>query len=154
MQVPSLYRSNKPTATKRDFGLAFGFLAAGLAVMCVTLRTQADADPQKEDPKITQAKQDIEAVNIALETFAVDMGRYPTMAEGLGGLSTAPAGAKDWRGPYVGRPVGNDPWGHRYMYVIPGKHNKNGFDAYSSGPDGKAGTKDDLGNWKDKKVEK
>ena len=31
--------------------------------------------------------------------------------------------------------------------TFPGKHNPNGFDLFSVGPDGKAGTDDDIGNW-------
>ena len=40
-----------------------------------------------------------------------------------------------------------DAWGNEYQYRNPGRHNPNGYDIYSSGPDGKEGTEDDIGNW-------
>jgi len=79
------------------------------------------------------------------------VGDYPSTAEGLQALVTAPAGKADrWRGPYV---VGDktkiftDPWGTPYQYRYPGIHNKNKPDVWSKGPDGRNGTADDIGNW-------
>lgn len=40
-----------------------------------------------------------------------------------------------------------DPWGNEYQLVVPGTHNPNGYDVFSIGPDGAAGTADDVGNW-------
>lgn len=40
-----------------------------------------------------------------------------------------------------------DPWGHDYVYVCPGRHHKDSYDLYSSGPDGQPGTADDITNW-------
>ena len=40
-----------------------------------------------------------------------------------------------------------DPWDNPYIYYYPGKHNANGYDLLSVGPDGKEGTDDDIGNW-------
>ena len=40
-----------------------------------------------------------------------------------------------------------DPWGNDYQYAAPGKHNTDGFDVWSNGPDGQSGTDDDIGNW-------
>ena len=40
-----------------------------------------------------------------------------------------------------------DPWGMEYRYEYPGRHNKNGFDVFSCGPDRQPGTEDDIGNW-------
>ncbi len=40
-----------------------------------------------------------------------------------------------------------DGWGHAFVYRAPGTHNKDGFDLFSIGPDGIAGTADDIGNW-------
>ena len=96
--------------------------------------------------RITAAKTDIASLEAALDAFEVDNGRYPTAEEGLGALMAKPANAKAWQGPYLKRMV-NDPWGHAYVYSIPGKHNPNGFDLSSAGPDGQVGTDDDIGNW-------
>jgi hypothetical protein len=44
-------------------------------------------------------------------------------------------------------PRTRDPWDNEYNYVQPGKHNPNGFDIFSSGPDRLPNTADDIGNW-------
>ena len=79
-----------------------------------------------------------------LEHFDVDVGRYPTTTEGLGALMIKPAADfPTWHGPYV-TGVGVDPWGHPYVYLNPGTLNPAGYDLYSMGPDGVAGTADDI----------
>jgi general secretion pathway protein G len=45
--------------------------------------------------------------------------------------------------------VPKDPWGHPYVYVMPGAHN-NDFDLMSYGKDGQpggTGENADIGNW-------
>ncbi|HTX64599.1 MAG TPA: type II secretion system major pseudopilin GspG [Opitutaceae bacterium] len=90
-----------------------------------------------------------QSIQLPLTAYKIDMGDYPSTAEGLQALVTAPAGkAERWRGPYLqdGKlPV--DTWGEPYQYRFPGVHNKNGYDAWSKGPDKTDGTEDDIGNW-------
>ncbi|MBE7558282.1 type II secretion system protein GspG [bacterium] len=43
-----------------------------------------------------------------------------------------------------------DPWGNAYVYEYPGRHNERGYDLMSLGPDGRAGTEDDICNWRTK----
>ena len=87
----------------------------------------------------------------ALVRYKMDLGDYPSTAEGLAMLLTAPAnGADRWHGPYAEVPGGKlppDPWGEPYQYHYPGTHNKTGYDLYSKGPDKTDGTADDIGNW-------
>ena len=92
------------------------------------------------------AEADISALGTALDTFKVDAGRYPTTKEGLDALISRPAGLASWRGPYV-RALPSDPWDQPYEYLCPGQHNTAGFDLSSRGPDGQAGTDDDVRNW-------
>jgi general secretion pathway protein G len=88
-------------------------------------------------------------IESALDAFKVDTGSYPKGSNGLFELVQQQAGATNWHGPYLAKlPV--DPWGHKYIYENPGKHNTNGYDLFSAGPDGKAGTADDIGNWMNK----
>jgi len=70
--------------------------------------------------EVTIAKAQIEAFEKALDTYRLDVGRYPTTEEGLDALLTAPntAGAK-WNGPYLKKGVPPDPWGHKYKYKGP-----------------------------------
>jgi general secretion pathway protein G len=87
----------------------------------------------------------------ALVRYKMDLGEYPSTAEGLGVLLTAPSSGGDrWRGPYAEVPGGQlppDPWGEPYQYRYPGTHNKEGYDLYSKGADKTEGTADDVGNW-------
>jgi general secretion pathway protein G len=64
----------------------------------------------------------------------------------LADLIAAPAMITNWHGPYV-KSIPPDPWNRPYVYVIPGVHNKTGFDLSSDGPDGRPGTSDDITNW-------
>lgn len=84
-----------------------------------------------------------------LTAFRMDMGDYPSTAEGLQALATAPQSRGDkWRGPYVADgKIPNDPWGEKYQYRYPGQRNKGSYDIWSKGPDKQDGTADDIGNW-------
>ncbi len=82
----------------------------------------------------------------ALEMFEVDNGQFPTGKNGLNDLVVKPRNAsKDWHQYMDKVPV--DPWGTPYAYECPGRHNPNGFDLSSAGPDKQFGTDDDINNW-------
>ena len=104
---------------------------------------------RSQQAKVTSAMTQINAIEMALDSFEVDNGYYPKTGA-LGDLLDQPAGATNWKGPYLKKGVPLDPWQHQYSYDYPGKHNANGYDLMSPGPDGRAGTDDDLTNW-DKK---
>ncbi len=72
----------------------------------------------------------------ALDVFKLDVGRYPSDAEGLRSLLERPGSANGWNGPYV-KELPNDPWGAPYQYKQQGR--KGGPDVYSFGADGRAG---------------
>lgn len=90
-----------------------------------------------------------QTMDTPLTTYRIDMGSYPTTQEGLMALWVAPQDAGDnWHGPYAkGSGPPNDPWGHPYHYVCPGVHNKDGYDLWSTGPDGVDGSSDNITNW-------
>ncbi|MCE3264615.1 MAG: gspG [Pseudoduganella sp.] len=85
--------------------------------------------------EVTVAKAQIEAFEKALDTYRLDVGRYPTTEEGLNALLAAPAtaGAK-WNGPYLKKVVPSDPWGRPYQYKAPGA--KAEYEITSLGKDG------------------
>lgn len=85
----------------------------------------------------------------AITSFYLDTGRLPTDAEGLSVLLAQPAGLRAWRGPYVAlthRTAGlRDPWGYTYRYQnTSAQTRRTTFRVYSVGPDGVAGTSDDI----------
>lgn len=88
--------------------------------------------------EVTVAKAQIEAFEKSLDTYRLDVGRYPTAEEGLNALLVAPAtaGAK-WNGPYLKKGVPPDPWGRVYLYRAPGT--KAEYEIVSLGKDGQVG---------------
>jgi len=88
--------------------------------------------------EVTVARAQIEAFEKSLDTYRLDVGRYPTSEEGLNALMTAPqaAGAK-WNGPYLKKGIPLDPWGHAYQYRAPGT--KGEYEIVSLGKDGQPG---------------
>lgn len=88
--------------------------------------------------EVTVAKAQIEAFEKSLDTYRLDVGRYPTTEEGMAALLTAPAtaGAK-WNGPYLKKAVPQDPWGRPYQYRAPGS--KGEYEIMSTGKDGQPG---------------
>jgi general secretion pathway protein G len=97
--------------------------------------------------QIVRAQTDIANLGTALGAFEVDNGRYPTSSEGLDALSHNPGNLPNWHGPYIERPVLNDPWGNPYVYACPGTHNTDGYDLHSFGPSGQDGSEDNIDNW-------
>jgi general secretion pathway protein G len=98
---------------------------------------------RSEQARQAAARADISSSKTALDAFEVDNGYYP---KSFADLIQQPREAKSWHGPYLEK-LPTDPWQNPYQYAYPGKHNPSGFDLWSSGPDGKSGTEDDIGNW-------
>ncbi len=94
-----------------------------------------------DSSKVQTAQTQVKMLKGALETLRLDIGRFPTEAEGLALLNTAPADEKlrsRWRGPYLDEALPQDPWGNAYLYSLPGS-NGQPFALYSLGADGKRG---------------
>jgi general secretion pathway protein G len=101
-----------------------------------------------EKGRQTLAKEQIVQFESVLDTFRLDVGRYPNTDEGLQALRTRPAAVENWDGPYLRKDVPPDPWGHPYVYRCPGQHGD--FDLSSYGADGKEsgeGDNADIRNW-------
>lgn len=63
------------------------------------------------------AEVQIESLVTAVELFRIDVGRYPTSAEGLQGLVKPAGSITGWNGPYLAKAeVPPDPWGRPYLY--------------------------------------
>lgn len=104
-----------------------------------------------DDARITKAKNDIKALESALELYKLDNYTYPTTDQGLEALVTkpsaepAPANWKD--GGYI-KHLSKDPWQRDYLYQSPGEHSE--IDIYTLGADGLEGgegSATDLGSW-------
>jgi len=94
------------------------------------------------------ARQQIALFETALDTFRLDVGRYPSTQEGLAALRDRPFGLERWDGPYLRKDIPKDPWGNDYLYRAPGQHGA--FDLFSYGADGASGgdgDSQDVSNW-------
>jgi len=137
-------------STRRILARAFTLIEL-LLVLVILAALAAVVVPKftkrSEQARVTAARTDIANLEVALDAFEIDTGRYPTTEEALTALVEKPADIKGWLRPYIKRGVPKDPWGHLYVYQQPGQHNEDGYDLYSYGPDGKDGTDDDIVNW-------
>ncbi len=100
--------------------------------------------------KLSAAKAQIELFGTALDTFRLDVGRYPTTEEGLKALREKPSGVEGWHGPYLPKEIPLDPWRRPYVYKSPGEHEE--YDLISLGLDGVEGGEgenQDVVSWKD-----
>ena len=94
-----------------------------------------------DEARATKVKNDIMALEGALDLFKLDNGRYPTNSEGLSILAEGDVNTYLKRLPL-------DPWGSPYQFSNPGK-NRN-IDIFSLGADkqiGGDGMNKDVGNW-------
>ena len=97
--------------------------------------------------KITTAKTQIALLGQALDQFRLDTGRYPTSQEGLEALRTSP-GVEGYDGPYLRKPVPNDPWNRPYVYLSPGSQGDYDLSTYGlDGSPGGDGENTDVVSW-------
>ncbi len=100
--------------------------------------------------KTSAAYAQIELFGTALDSFRLDVGRYPTTSEGLEALINPVTGLEEWNGPYLKkREIPLDPWGNPYHYESPGNYGD--YDLYSYGADnaeGGEGENSDIVSWK------
>ena len=99
--------------------------------------------------KPLQAQKAMRALSVALGRYKFHVGAYPTTAEGLHVLAFRRPNEirrlrrahPGWDGPYVNHIV-PDPWGNDYVYET--RPEGGPPILYSKGPDGRAGTTDDV----------
>lgn len=132
-----------------------GFTLIELMVVMIILGLLAALVVPRMFGRIGQAKQNsahaqIELFGTALDSFRLDVGRYPTSSEGLEALVSAVSGADMWNGPYLKKiEIPLDPWNNPYVYESPGKFGD--YDLYSLGADkteGGEGEDKDVVSWK------
>jgi len=96
---------------------------------------------QADRAKVQTAETQIKMIRGALHAYRLDMGRFPSQAEGLQALLQAPADvnqAQFWEGPYLDEAVPLDPWNRPYHYQTQSS-GREGFSLFSYGADGEPG---------------
>lgn len=102
-----------------------------------------------DEARIVKAKQDVSAIQNALDLYKLDNGTYPTTDQGLAALVVKPESnpiPQDWK-QYL-KSLPKDPWGRDYLYLNPGQHSE--IDIFTLGADGQeggTGVNAEIGNW-------
>jgi general secretion pathway protein G len=101
---------------------------------------------EQAKPKI--ARQQIEMLSTALDTYKLDVGDYPESLNLL--IETGEDEMSKWDGPYLKKKViPKDPWSNDYVYKYPGE-NSYDYDLSSYGKDGEEGGEGldrDINSW-------
>jgi general secretion pathway protein G len=91
-----------------------------------------------EQARIVKAKQDILAIQSALDLYKLDNSFYPTTDQGLAALITKPTSnpvPRNWKSDGYLQKLPVDPWGEDYQYT----NDDDKLHIYSFGPKGKEG---------------
>jgi general secretion pathway protein G len=105
------------------------------------------------DAKVSATRAQVEILGLALDAYRLDNDYYPSTTQGLEALRQPPTGepaARNWRGPYLRKPVPVDAYGRPYLYRSPGEVNPDAYDLLSLGRDGAlggAGEDADITSW-------
>ena len=93
-----------------------------------------------DSSKVKTAETQIKMLKTSLQTFRLDLGRYPSSDEGLAALGKRPDSpdAHLWAGPYLDEALPADPWGNPYQYRAEPAEGQD-FTLYSFGADGQDG---------------
>jgi general secretion pathway protein G len=127
-------------------GLILGYFSLVVPLLLIPFAIMMPAmESRTDNARNTAARTDLSSLTLALESYELDTGSYPSTIEGLDALVHQPANKPGWQGPYV-KKIPQDPWGRAYTYRHPGKQDPKSFDLISSGPDGRLGTDDDVSN--------
>lgn len=98
-----------------------------------------------EQARIVKVRQDILAIQSALDLYKLDNGTYPTTDQGLQALVTKPTLPpipRNWKSEGYLQDLPEDPWGLPYQYM----NDNEKLRIFSYGPKGKDGNSE-IGNW-------
>ncbi len=98
-----------------------------------------------EQARLVKVKQDILAIQSALDLYKLDNAIYPTTDQGLEALVKKPSSSpvpRNWKSDGYLQQLPQDPWGDEYQYV----NDNDKLKIFSYGPKGKDGNSE-IGNW-------
>lgn len=134
-----------------------GFTLTELLVVLVIIGLLAALVGPVLYQRINPAKQSVARAQIenfmdSLDTYYLDVGKFPTSQQGLIALRLRQEGDSKWSGPYLKKDIPPDPWGNQFVYRSPGRNG--GYEVISYGADGKEGGEGDnadITSWESKK---
>ncbi len=98
-----------------------------------------------EQARQVKVKQDLLAIQSALDLYKLDNSIYPTTDQGLNALikkPTTPPIPQNWKSEGYLQQLPTDPWGQAYQYI----NDDEKLRIFSYGPKGKDGNSE-IGNW-------
>lgn len=98
-----------------------------------------------EQARIVKVKQDLLAIQSALDLYKLDNSMYPTTDQGLEALVKKPTSSpvpQNWKAEGYLQQLPIDPWGQAYQYL----NDNEKLRIFSYGPKGKEGNSE-IGNW-------
>lgn len=105
-----------------------------------------------DEARVVKAKQDVLAIQSALDLYKLDNGFYPSTDQGIQALVEKPTSnpiPNNWK-TYL-KSVPKDPWGREYLYLNPGQHGDVDVFTYgAAGQPGGTGINAEIGNWESK----
>lgn len=124
----------KITASRNTAGFTLMELMLVLGIITLLIAAGMKMAPIiTKSGKETTSKADIGNLGAAILMYQnKHNGRLPTTLEKLGPDAEA---------------LLTDPWGQKYVYVVPGNRSKDKYDLFSIGQDGQPNTADDVGNF-------
>ena len=127
-------------AARPGFSLLEMLIVVGIiALLAGLVMTRLGGTIGQSKAKVTAAQ--IETTASAISRFELDVGRLPTVEEGLRALIEAPEGATGWEGPYLERrTLPADGWDRPLIYA---EDEDFGFVVRSLGADGEPGGEGD-----------
>jgi len=98
-----------------------GFSLIELLIVMVIMGLLAALVGPRMFGKVGKSKQNAARAQMALfetalDTYRLDVGKYPSTEQGLKALRIKPSDGEKWDGPYLPKSVPKDPWGHPYVY--------------------------------------
>ncbi len=139
-----------PSARQRGFTLIEIMVVVviiGLLTAVVTTQVVGRID----EARVTKARQDLKAIEFALQMYRLDNSRYPSTEQGLAALVTRPTAEPqpiNYKADGYLQRLSKDPWKNDYIYVSPGENGP--YDLLSLGADGREGGEDqdaDISVW-------
>ena len=150
-----MLKISKSKSEKKHYSEGWTFIET-LIVMAIVLVLTASvgfsAIKQLDKARIVTVKSQLESFSIALDSFYMDNGFYPSTDQGLEALWQKPTGnpePKNWNGPYLSKQIPLDPWGNNYIYNVPGENGlPYGIISYGKdGMEGGEGNDQDITTW-------
>jgi general secretion pathway protein G len=97
------------------------------------------------ESEIKTDKAQMNALEQALDTYRLDVSRYPSTAKGLDALYNQPSNAPKWKDPYLKKSLPPERWGNPYVSALyPSEHAD--FDLLSYVNDGRQDGQDEAAN--------